>query len=178
MTRRRAIGSSGRTARPGPCCRREVDCANTIRSRVLVRIATTGAELAAVIAKLELSGQVVVAHVALRSFKRVDGGPATLVDAFLSAGCTLVMPTMANDTFAIPAPATIGRGATAPTTPPKTRALAVRRGPVFRTYTTGRGQKPTTLSVRRRRTWPLVAIASAVPCPRAPLRRSDRWLMR
>ena len=68
-------------------------------------MATTGAELAAVIAELELSGQVVVAHVSLRSFPKVAGGPATLVDAFLAAGCTLVMPTMANDAFAIPAPA-------------------------------------------------------------------------
>jgi aminoglycoside 3-N-acetyltransferase len=64
----------------------------------------TRAELAAAISGLSLEGSPVATHVSLRSFPRVDGGPATLVSAFLDRGCTLLVPTMANTRFGIPAP--------------------------------------------------------------------------
>jgi len=64
----------------------------------------TRAELAAAISGLSLEGAPVAVHVSLRSFPRVDGGPATLVGAFLDLGCTLLVPTMANTLFGIPAP--------------------------------------------------------------------------
>lgn len=64
----------------------------------------TARELRGGIESLGLAGADVMIHVSLRSFGRVDGGPATLVDAFLDLGCTLLVPTMANEAFAIPAP--------------------------------------------------------------------------
>jgi aminoglycoside N3'-acetyltransferase len=56
------------------------------------------------IRRLSLSRKVVELHVSLRSFPRLDGGPEALVDAFLDAQCTLLVPTMAPELFAIPAP--------------------------------------------------------------------------
>lgn len=64
----------------------------------------TRADLAQAISVLSLENSVVAVHVSLRSFPRVAGGPATLVGAFLDSGCTLVVPTMANTLFGIPAP--------------------------------------------------------------------------
>lgn len=60
--------------------------------------------LADAISELSLDGSPVAAHVSLRSFPRVAGGPETLVGAFLDRGCTLLVPTMANKLFGIPAP--------------------------------------------------------------------------
>ena len=42
---------------------------------------------------LALGGRVVGAHSSLRSFGRLEGGADTIVDAFLDAGCTLLVPT-------------------------------------------------------------------------------------
>jgi aminoglycoside 3-N-acetyltransferase len=67
------------------------------------RLGTT-TDVAEGIARLNLPGNVVELHVSLRSFPRLDGGPQTLVDSFLEAGCTLLVPTMANEALAIPAP--------------------------------------------------------------------------
>ncbi|HVM51913.1 MAG TPA: AAC(3) family N-acetyltransferase [Acidimicrobiales bacterium] len=64
----------------------------------------TRAQLAEAIAGLSLDDSPVAVHVSWRSFPRVDGGPATLVGAFLDRGCTLLVPTMANTLFSIPAP--------------------------------------------------------------------------
>jgi aminoglycoside 3-N-acetyltransferase len=61
-------------------------------------------ELVGAIDGLGLDGTPVAVHVSLRSFPRVDGGPATLVGAFLDRGCTLLVPTMANERFAVPPP--------------------------------------------------------------------------
>ena len=64
----------------------------------------TRAALAAAISELSLDGSAVAVHVSLRSFPRVAGGPEGLVGAFLDRGCTLLVPTMANTRFSIPAP--------------------------------------------------------------------------
>ena len=64
----------------------------------------TRAELRDAIDRLGLGDAIVEIHVSLRSFPTVDGGPATLVGAFLDRGCTLVVPTMANGFFGIPSP--------------------------------------------------------------------------
>ena len=64
----------------------------------------TRAALAAAISELSLDGFAIAVHVSLRSFGRVAGGPAALVGAFMDRGCTLLVPTMANTLFGIPAP--------------------------------------------------------------------------
>ena len=64
----------------------------------------TRAQLAEAISDLSLDDLPVAVHVSLRSFPRVEGGPATVVGAFLDRGCTLLVPTMANSLFTIPAP--------------------------------------------------------------------------
>jgi aminoglycoside 3-N-acetyltransferase len=56
------------------------------------------------ISGLRLDDSAVAVHVSLRSFPRIAGGPETLVGAFLDRGCTLLVPTMANSLFGIPAP--------------------------------------------------------------------------
>lgn len=63
----------------------------------------TRPQLAEAISGLSLDDSPVTVHVSLRSFPRVDGGPANLVGAFLNRGCTLLVPTMANTLFSIPA---------------------------------------------------------------------------
>ena len=40
----------------------------------------------------------------LKSFPQIETGPVTLVESFLAAGCTLVLPTAAHLAFRIPAP--------------------------------------------------------------------------
>lgn len=60
--------------------------------------------LADAISELSLDRCPVAAHISLRSFPRVEGGPESLVGAFLDRGCTLLVPTMANTLFSIPAP--------------------------------------------------------------------------
>jgi len=64
----------------------------------------TGDDLAAGIDRLGLANRVIEIHVSLRSFPSVVGGPMTLADAFLSAGCTLVVSTGAHEAFRVPAP--------------------------------------------------------------------------
>src|SRR5438552_702088 len=61
-------------------------------------------ELRGAISRLGLAGEPIEIHVSLRSFPAIDGGPHTLVEAFLDLGCTLLVPTMANEAFAVPAP--------------------------------------------------------------------------
>jgi aminoglycoside 3-N-acetyltransferase len=62
------------------------------------------ARLAEAVSELSLDDSPVALHVSLRSFPRVHCGPAELVAAFLDRGCTLLVPTMANTLFSIPAP--------------------------------------------------------------------------
>lgn len=61
-------------------------------------------DIAAGVERLGLAGRPLGIHVSLRSFGGLDRGPATLVDALLATGCTVLIPTMAGQTFAIPAP--------------------------------------------------------------------------
>ena len=56
-------------------------------------MAVTRADLDAAIEELRLPGRVVGVHSSLRSFGSVDGGADTVIDAFLDAGCTLLVPT-------------------------------------------------------------------------------------
>lgn len=64
----------------------------------------TRAQLIEAISGLSDDDSPLAVHVSLRSFPRVEGGPATLVGAFLDRGCTLLVATMANTLFSIPAP--------------------------------------------------------------------------
>lgn len=50
---------------------------------------------------LGLAGSAVCLHASLRSFGRVEGGAETVVDAFLGAGCTLLVPTFTEGHFAV-----------------------------------------------------------------------------
>jgi aminoglycoside 3-N-acetyltransferase len=64
----------------------------------------TADDLASAIGRLGLADKIIEIHVSLKSFPRIEGGPAALVDAFLSSGCTVVMWTSAHETFRVPAP--------------------------------------------------------------------------
>jgi aminoglycoside 3-N-acetyltransferase len=64
----------------------------------------TGHDLGSALDRLGVAGTPVEIHVSLKSFPRIEGGPATLVDAFLSAGSTIVMWTSAHEAFRMPAP--------------------------------------------------------------------------
>lgn len=55
---------------------------------------------------LELAGQVVCIHASLRSFGHVAGGAPTVVQTFLHAGCTVLVPTFSY-TFALAPPPTL-----------------------------------------------------------------------
>ncbi|HET8895287.1 MAG TPA: AAC(3) family N-acetyltransferase [Gaiellaceae bacterium] len=50
-------------------------------------------DVAAGLSRLEIAEHPVCLHSSLRSFGRVGGGADTVVDGFLAAGCTLVVPT-------------------------------------------------------------------------------------
>lgn len=54
--------------------------------------AVTQADLAAAVARAGLAGRCVCIHASLRSFGRVASGAASVVDAFLAQGCTLLVP--------------------------------------------------------------------------------------
>jgi aminoglycoside N3'-acetyltransferase len=58
-------------------------------------------DIAKAIEYLGLSGSTVCLHASLRSFGYVDGGPDTVIDAFLDAGCTLLMPTFSGSYFEV-----------------------------------------------------------------------------
>lgn len=51
-----------------------------------------------------IAGSPVCLHASLRSFPRLEAGPETLVEGLLDTGATVVVATMANHAFAIPAP--------------------------------------------------------------------------
>ena len=57
--------------------------------------------LRAVIRELDLDERLVCLHSSLRSFGPVDGGAATIVDAFLAEGCTLLVPTFSWERFGV-----------------------------------------------------------------------------
>ena len=56
-------------------------------------MAVTRNELDTAIGELGLPGRVVCVHSSLRSFGTVEGGADTVIDAFLDARCTLLVPT-------------------------------------------------------------------------------------
>jgi len=51
---------------------------------------------------LELNNKVIILHSAYGSFGGVEGGPNTIIDCFLNAGCTLLVPTFTYDNDAYP----------------------------------------------------------------------------
>lgn len=54
--------------------------------------------------RLGLAGKPLGVHVSLRSFGSIHGGVQTLIDALLAKGTTLLVATMANSAYSIPAP--------------------------------------------------------------------------
>jgi aminoglycoside 3-N-acetyltransferase len=64
----------------------------------------TEADVAAGAARLGIADRAVCVHASLRSFPRLESGPATLVDGLVDAGATVLVGTMANEAFAIPPP--------------------------------------------------------------------------
>jgi len=63
----------------------------------------TSVELAAGVRALGVSGRIVCLHSSLRSFGRVEGGAAAVVDAFLGEGCTVLVPSF-SFSYRAPAP--------------------------------------------------------------------------
>ena len=61
-------------------------------------------DIAAGVDRLGLAGLPLGIHVSLRSFGAITDGPATVIDGLLAQGCTVLIPTMAGQHFAIPAP--------------------------------------------------------------------------
>ena len=61
-------------------------------------------EIRAGIRELGLSERPVCVHSSLRSFGKVDGGAATVVEAFVDEGCTLLVPTFSAMIFSIAPP--------------------------------------------------------------------------
>jgi aminoglycoside 3-N-acetyltransferase len=51
---------------------------------------------------LNLNDKVILLHSAYGSFGGVEGGPSSVIDSFLNAGCTLVVPTFTYDNDAYP----------------------------------------------------------------------------
>ena len=53
---------------------------------------------------MEMSGNAVCMHTSLRSFGPIEGGADTIIDAYLTEGCTLMVPTFAHGIFGIDLP--------------------------------------------------------------------------
>jgi aminoglycoside N3'-acetyltransferase len=60
--------------------------------------------LRSAIRHLSLSGRPLCVHSSLRSFGWVDGGAATVVDALLDEGCTVLVPTFSENFGTVPPP--------------------------------------------------------------------------
>ena len=65
---------------------------------------TSEEEIADAAARLGVAGAALCLHASLRSFPRLERGPATLVDGLLSTGATVLVATMSGTWFGIPAP--------------------------------------------------------------------------
>ncbi|PMN72140.1 AAC(3) family N-acetyltransferase [Enterovibrio norvegicus] len=63
---------------------------------------TTRSDVQDAIKALALENKVLFVHSSVRSFGHLDGGPDTLIDALLEAGCTVVVPTFNYDTLCLP----------------------------------------------------------------------------
>ena len=64
----------------------------------------TRSEISDAVRHMGLSDRVVCLHSSLKSFGRVEGGADAVIDAFLDAGCTLIVPTFTYDSQAAPPP--------------------------------------------------------------------------
>jgi aminoglycoside 3-N-acetyltransferase len=65
-------------------------------------MALTQAEILEAVERSDLSGRAICLHSSLRSFGPVEGGADAVIGAFLSAGCTLIVPTFTYDCQAPP----------------------------------------------------------------------------
>ena len=63
----------------------------------------TAAHIGEAVRALGLTGKPLAIHASLRSFGRIEGGADALIQALLSEGCTLLVPTFSSG-FAVPAP--------------------------------------------------------------------------
>jgi aminoglycoside N3'-acetyltransferase len=61
-------------------------------------------DIRAVVRNLGVAGLPLCVHSSLRSFGRVEGGVATVVDGLLGEGCTLMVPTFTEGRGAVPPP--------------------------------------------------------------------------
>ncbi len=66
--------------------------------------------------RLGIAGQPVCIHASLRSFPKLEEGPETVIEGLLDIGATVVVATMANQAFSIPAPPMTGQCGTGSTT--------------------------------------------------------------
>jgi aminoglycoside N3'-acetyltransferase len=73
-----------------------------------VAVAVTREDLQRGLSELGLEGATVCVHSSLRSFGWVDGGADAVVDAFVRAGCTLVVPTFSALIFGLAPPEGMG----------------------------------------------------------------------
>ncbi len=61
----------------------------------------TAEMIRAAVRDLHLAGQPLCVHASLRSFGNVEGGAATIVDALLADGCTVMVPTFSTSAFEV-----------------------------------------------------------------------------
>lgn len=54
--------------------------------------------------RLGIAGRALCLHASLRSFPKLERGPATLIDGLLSTGATVMVATMSGQRFGVPAP--------------------------------------------------------------------------
>jgi aminoglycoside 3-N-acetyltransferase len=66
--------------------------------------AVTSDTIRAAIRELGLAGLPLEVHSSLRSFGRVEGGAATVVDSLLAEGCTVVVPTFTSPAYLVEPP--------------------------------------------------------------------------
>jgi aminoglycoside N3'-acetyltransferase len=67
-------------------------------------MALTAAEIQEAVGRTGLSDCVVILHSSLKSFGHVEGGADAVIDAFLNAGCTLIVPTFTYNCQVPPPP--------------------------------------------------------------------------
>jgi aminoglycoside 3-N-acetyltransferase len=67
-------------------------------------MAVDASDITGAIRGLGLGGMAVCLHASLRSFGRVDGGAAAVVDGILAAGCTLLVPSFTSRFAVAPPP--------------------------------------------------------------------------
>ncbi len=63
---------------------------------------TTRQDIEQAIAALSLAGKTLFIHSAIKSFGQLEGGPDTLLDPLIAAGCTVIMPSFTYDPLCPP----------------------------------------------------------------------------